>query len=647
MSRYADVKCHVRQAAAICCSLLLLVFLAAPHEAHAAALTIRNAQWDNDQQMLLVAGGCNIGDIVTIKDSANGVVLGRTAKSTVRFWSLKINIVRTLSVPCRVTASVGNLLAERTVVGAPALCTDNPALDPSAGSYRVLAFNDLGMHCYDRDFSVFSLLPPFNVIHAQVIRKSWVPKILDDSQVSVYYQSVADTRGSINTTSIGKSNFWEYVNALFGISLPADTGILGASMPGAGNHRQRFIEYAPSYDWFSAPGIPITSVDDNGRVADYPMMSVVVGDKATGKRLASTDIVLPVSAEMHCSTCHAIGGVAADIQTAARNGVSAWSRKSRYELSFRENILILHDAKHGTNLMNAMPVLCASCHYSPALDLAGTGPQGSQVGKTMLSFALHGVHGRTVNGALPDATHPAIIPEDGTTSCYSCHPGSTTKCLRDAMGRAGINCQDCHGGMLAVAGAYKDRTPWLDEPKCQSCHTGDALTNRGGKIRWDIAYNPADPSATPLLAVNKRFAEQNNTLYRNSRGHGGLACESCHGSTHAIWPSSEANDNVASLEIQGHTGTIIECVACHGRGFKLTTDGPHGMHNVNDSRWYNDHGDFYKNKPGECRACHGKDLRGTVLSRAAADRRFTLKEGDTVRVTKGAEIGCNLCHALP
>lgn len=647
MSRYAQVKCHIRQAVTMCFSVLLITLLAAPHTSHAAALTISKAQWDNDRQLLLLGGGCNIGDIVTIKDSANGDVLGRTTKRTVAFWSMKVKIAQTKSVPCSVTANIGKLLAERAVAGAPALCTDNPAVSPSAGNYRVLAFNDLGMHCYDKDFSVLSLLPPFNVIHAQVVRNGGDPSILDDSQVDVYYKAVADTRGSINTTSIGKSNFWDYVNDLFGISLPDDQGILGASMPGADNTLQPFAEYNADHDWFTAPGIPITAVDDKGRVADYPMMRIIAVNKATGKKLASTDIVLPVSAEMHCSDCHANGGVAASSQAADRNGVLSWSVEPGKELAYRENILILHDAKHGTDLMNSKPVLCASCHYSPALDLAGSGPQGSQVGKPMLSFAIHGLHGRTIDGALPDSNNPAIIPEDGTTSCYSCHPGSTTQCLRGAMGSAGIKCQDCHGGLLAVAGAYKDRTPWLDEPKCQSCHTGDALTNRGGKIRWKTAYNPADPSATPVLVANKRFAEENNTLYRNSHGHGGLACESCHGSTHAIWPSAEANDNVASLEIQGHTGTIIECVACHGSGLGLTTNGPHGMHNVNDARWYNNHENFYENNPAGCKACHGKDLRGTVLSRAAVNRRFTLEEGGTVRVMKGAKIGCNLCHEMP
>ncbi|TFG35402.1 MAG: hypothetical protein E4H46_05050 [Desulfobacterales bacterium] len=71
------------------------------------------------------------------------------------------------------------------------------------------------------------------------------------------------------------------------------------------------------------------------------------------------------------------------------------------------------------------------------------------------------------------------------------------------------------------------------------------------------------------------------------------------------------------------------------------------MHNVNDARWNNNHEGFYERNPAGCQACHGKNLRGTVLSKAAADRRFSLEEGGTVTVKKGTAIGCNLCHELP
>jgi hypothetical protein len=40
----------------------------------------------------------------------------------------------------------------------------------AATNYTVVGWNNLGMHCMDSDFSVFSILPPYNTINAQLIR---------------------------------------------------------------------------------------------------------------------------------------------------------------------------------------------------------------------------------------------------------------------------------------------------------------------------------------------------------------------------------------------------------------------------------------------------------------------------------------------
>ncbi len=53
---------------------------------------------------------------------------------------------------------------------------------------------------------------------------------------------MADPTGSINRTSVGKTNFWTYVQKLFGISLAADTGIMGQKMPGTANTPQPLYE---------------------------------------------------------------------------------------------------------------------------------------------------------------------------------------------------------------------------------------------------------------------------------------------------------------------------------------------------------------------------------------------------------------------
>ena len=132
-------------------------------------------------------------------------------------------------------------------------------------------------------------------------------------------------------------------------------------------------------------------------------------------------------------------------------------------------------------------------------------------------------------------------------------------------------------------------------------------------------------------------------------------CEGCHGATHAEWPVADpaANDNLLALQVQGHAGPVIECGACHTTsGLAANTlGGPHDMHLVNDPRfWKEAHKDAAKRENGKpgggmCGDCHGADHRGTVLSRAAADRSFTVES--VARIVKaGQPVACNLCHSL-
>ena len=102
----------------------------------------------------------------------------------------------------------------------------------TSGSYSLLAWNDLGMHCVDgKDYSVFSILPPYNNLHAQLVNKTTNKQVT--SGVTLTYESYADTTvastdplyGSINTISSSKTNFWTYVQALFGAQPALDHGL--------------------------------------------------------------------------------------------------------------------------------------------------------------------------------------------------------------------------------------------------------------------------------------------------------------------------------------------------------------------------------------------------------------------------------------
>jgi len=538
---------------------------------------------------------------------------------------------------------------------------DNSGVNINA-THQVLAFNDLGMHCADLDYSTFVILPPFNVVHSQVIERGAPPRILDDTQATVDYHAVQDASGSFNSTSqnqaggITKSNFWDYAFDLFGLDPQPDEGLaFGQKMPGilapySANDPQPFNHFDNAKKWFAADGIPILPIDDAGQTNAYPLMRVSATESATGQHVASLDVVLPVASEADCQNCHEEGQIGASDGNPGYMMPDDINDPNSVLQAAKHNILVLHDAEHNTNLLNEKPVLCARCHYSAALDLAGMGPAGEQLGKPKMSEVMHGHHGE-----LKDATGAPLFPTNGTLeeTCYQCHPGKITKCLRGAMGGAGIDCVDCHGSMLAVGSSTRE--PWIDEPRCESCHTGDALSN-SGNIRLSQAWNDNIDTATPLLAKNKRFAENTGTLYRNSLGHGGVACEGCHGSTHAIWPNAlpTSNDNVAANQLQGHSGTITECSVCHTI-LPLTLNGPHGMHNVNSRAWNLEHEDFYETNPNACRACHGQNLEGTVLSRTAADRDYLRDDEDdddeggaqTIHVVKGTKVSCSLCHERP
>jgi hypothetical protein len=535
---------------------------------------------------------------------------------------------------------------------------------PGTSTAVVLAANDLGMHCIDREFSVFSILPPFNVIHAQVLtpNASGPPELLDNTRVDVRYEGTRDTAGSINTYSasgpLAKTDFWDWADQLFGTHLSLGEGLTGLYMPGDDplSRGAQPMAYDAGQQWFAAEGIPITPVDDNGQTNPFGMMRISAYDTG-GQQVGHLDVVVPVAAETDCQACHKTGAIAAS--------GSGWSSAADLEVQSKINILRLHDQENHTSLESSQPVLCAQCHYSPALDLNGTGPATSL---PTFSKTIHSFH-----GALRDGNGQPVFTDDIDGNCYQCHPGHTTQCLRGAMASGGMDCLDCHGDLASVGGDYplqaggsidgandgNARRPWKDLPRCQSCHTGDAvsyLSTGTGLMRdgnWPFrlvqTYHTGDASASPASAPASRFAENSNTLFRFSKGHGGVFCEGCHGSPHAIWPGGDANDNTAANALQGHSGVIKECTACHPAGsLPVTTDGPHGLHNIADARWYSEdgHGGRYKRDKNACKACHGTDLTGTPLSKVPVARSFRA-EGRTVNFAAGDMVGCNHCHGRP
>ena len=527
------------------------------------------------------------------------------------------------------------------------------------GQWTVVAWNNLGMHCMDDDYSVFSILPPFNTINAQVMDAAG-HLVTDPSAagITVTYQAVANPDGSINTTSSGKTNFYDFAAVLYGANLAVNAGLAGKAMPGAANTPQA-MNWVAGMKWFEATGIPICPTDDAGHRNPYPLMRVSVKN-AANTVLASADIVVPVSDEMDCRACHKSGAAP------AARPAAGWVNDANDKRDFRLNILRLHDEKNAANPLYATAlaamsyppqglhhsvvnankqVLCAHCHASEAL---GT---GGAAGVPSLTAAMHSKHATVIN-----PTNGLQLDNVASrNSCYVCHPGSETRCLRGAMGGAVnpadgslvMQCQSCHGNMAAVGAPT--RTGWLQEPNCQACHSGDALANEG-QIRFSSVFTSGTTMRVP---ANQRFATNANTpapglsLFRFSKGHGGLVCSACHGSTHAEYPSLHRDDNLYAWNKQGHRGKLADCTVCHSSMPSNSVGGPHGIHPIGSQRWVVDHADIARNVGiNECRECHGSDYRGTPLSRAQADRSLTTKFG-LLTLKRGMEVSCYYCHNGP
>lgn len=366
-------------------------------------------------------------------------------------------------------------------------------------SYVVLAWNDLGMHCLNPSYDTAVILPPYNTLRAQVIQRGNKPSVIT-SGVTVSYRIIQNTTSQ---KSLYKQ-FWQYAQQLFGAAPQMDKG-LNLDDPSVSNGLSGTMLSKTGY--FIASGIPVTPVYDGETGWNPFQLAEITVKNGSGTILAQTRTTIPTSDEINCGKCHAQGGTLAQVFN---------------------DILLKHDQKHGTSLQSQKPVLCASCHASPAL---GT---PLQTGKPYLSQAIHNSH----------ATRNA--------ACYDCHPGSVTKCSRSAKHTAADgNCTACHGSMATVASSVASgaRVPWANEPKCVTCHnTGVAEVDTG------------------------------TTLYRNATGHGGIFCTGCHGSPHAMTPSTQAADNYQSLQYQGKAMTLGDCRACHNTSLGGGNDfaGEHG-----------------------------------------------------------------------
>jgi hypothetical protein len=405
-----------------------------------------------------------------------------------------------VSVAIVVTIACGGVSTTQTTspsgatTPAGSIGTTVQAPPASQSEYTIFAVNDLGMHCIQPGYSAMMVLPPANFLHVQVFRKGGEGAQLVTQGITVEYtvKNLGDPSAHLD--------FWQYAKD-YGFDVPAGTGITGNTLTGT-------FTLSKDGKYWEATAIPVVPYDAQGQFNAYPTCEVTVKDSAGTVLAVQPTVVLPVSDEMQCNNCHEKTNTFA-------------------------SILGVHDKLSATTLASDLTQgkrhACNECHADPVLGAPG------KTGVSSLSEAMHGFHA------------PKMASMNKLkVSCYNCHPGEKTQCLRGAMAAKGLTCSDpkCHGDIQNVASTIASgRQPWLNEPDCGNCH--------------DNASNP-------------------NTLYRLSylvNGpedmNGLILCESCHNGTHSEWKSTLAVDNSIPLYLQGKAGPISQCSVCHSGSGKM------------------------------------------------------------------------------
>lgn len=389
---------------------------------------------------------------------------------------------------------------------------DDDSAPPASVSseYVVFAWNDLGMHCLNPTYDTAVILPPYNNVMAQVIKRGNPPQVIT-SGITVEYRIVD------NTYSYGKESFgqfWDNDVLLFGVDLPLNTGL---NLEDPSLHNGLAGSMALNGDHFQVNGIPVTPVYDNGSRDPYQVAEITVKNNS-GSVLAVTRATVPTSDEISCAKCHnSTANVFLDI-------------------------LQTHDARvTSTNLVNQRPVLCAQCHGSPALGTTGPGTSGKY-----LSQAIHGSHAS--RGA----------------SCYDCHPGNTAKCNRStAHTAADGNCIACHGTMADVANSISSgsRTPWLAEPECSQCHAGIAEVSTAPTLYRNArghgsVYCSACHGSPHAMVPSQQAKDNYQALQYQGKALSMGSCAVCH-------DGSKGEGSGEFLEKHGPGKRSTACNVCH------------------------------------------------------------------------------------
>ena len=210
-----------------------------------------------------------------------------------------------------------------------------------------------------------------------------------------------------------------------------------------------------------------------------------------------------------------------------------------------------------------------------------------------------------------------------------------------------MQCQSCHGSMLDV-GVARPRTGWLDEPACQSCHTGTAVHNNG-QIRYTSVF---EDSGQPRVAVDSTFA---TTMDVPCPGSPSIASPPATAACTArpvtaprtpSFRARTATTTSRASQHQGHVGMLSRVRGCHGTARAPSTAGRTACTRsasswVRSTRMPPSRRRFRSAAPATAATIAAPCCRASQ-----ADRTLSTDFGSK-HFWRGFQIGCYTCHLGP
>ncbi|UZR28468.1 cytochrome C [Methylococcus mesophilus] len=362
----------------------------------------------------------------------------------------------------------------------------------------------------------------------------------------------------------------------------------GIAQPYQANYSQPFSKFLDGEQRFAATTIPMTDIDDQGRVNPFPLLRVEA--KQNGRTLAGTDAVLSNSRDHHCRECHAKGGIAApenppQTKAACRSSPFGAISDERRKRMGRAAYPPCEEkpAYYSVSDFGGDPNSIFDQEYAAALNYSSI--HEFYDGLYFLDQMLHGVKDH----------HSGKVIADRPSPCYGCHATAMlfVPFKQDWWDVEGFKANDpVYEPNYSIAmHRFHGELQWND------AKTGIVRDDKGMYVRWDwktkgrntrTLFPTLDANGNPLpmeencLKCHSGHREQ---LYRDRMYTAGVTCYDCHGDMLAVGEAFPKNylankDKVGSLERDDYRVPWFDetdCGSCHVGDGNLGNDGSGGF----------------------------------------------------------------------